>query len=198
LANSHQKINEMGNGGSPLSFHNPGNHHNRLFPFGQSPPPFLEMAIFDLSLHGTKFSVRKRSLINFFLRHPELFVATTYEVQSRVPLNIFQSFVKALETGTKISVIKENASAVSLLAKEFWLVDLVSESPGLQAVPNPEFMITLYASTSNVSPKLEHQMSTQVLAIMPQLKEAITIGSWKVTSHRSKRTQAYFEQKWMT
>jgi hypothetical protein len=43
----------------------------------------------------------------------------------------------------KVPVTKENAGAISLLAKEFWLEDLVSECSSLEAVPEPEFVIAL-------------------------------------------------------
>jgi TPR repeat protein len=73
----------------------------------------------------------------------ELFDATSYEVQSSVPLVIFDVFVKALGTGGKVPVTKEDARAISLLAKEFWLEDLLSECSALQISSIIEWRVTL-------------------------------------------------------
>jgi uncharacterized coiled-coil protein SlyX len=77
--------------------------------------------------------------------------------------------VKALETGTKVAVTKENAGEISLLAREFWLDDLLSECSALQIASVPELIVTLSARIS----KLEDQISSQPLAIA-ELKESIT------------------------
>jgi hypothetical protein len=58
--------------------------------------------------------------------------ATSYEVQSSVPVEIFEIFVKALGTDGKVPVTKENAGSMLLLAKEFYLEDLLSEYSALQ------------------------------------------------------------------
>jgi methyl-accepting chemotaxis protein len=71
----------------------------------------------------------------------------------------FEPFAKALEAGTKVSVTKENVDAISLLAKEFWLEDLVSQCSDLQPVSVPEFVTALSERIS----QLEHQMSSQAL-----------------------------------
>jgi hypothetical protein len=81
----------------------------------------------DVDFQGTRYTVPKLSLFNLFEHQRDLFDATSCEVQSSVPLGIFEVFVKALETGRKVHVTKENASAISLLAKDFWLEDLRSE-----------------------------------------------------------------------
>jgi hypothetical protein len=71
--------------------------------------------IFNLDFHGTRFTVPKPSLFYLFEHQRDLFNATSYEVKSSVPLEIFEVFVEALKTGTKVAVTKENASAISLL-----------------------------------------------------------------------------------
>jgi hypothetical protein len=101
--------------------------------------------MFDLDFHGTRFTVPKLSLFNLFEHHPELIPSTAYEVQSSVPLGIFEIFVKALETGGKVPVTKQNAGAISLLAKEFWLDELLSECSALQTV-SPSDQITVLQS----------------------------------------------------
>jgi hypothetical protein len=62
-------------------------------------------AFFNLDFHGTTFTVTKNNLIKFFLHRPEVFLTTTYNVQSSVPLEIFELFAKAVETGTKITIV---------------------------------------------------------------------------------------------
>jgi hypothetical protein len=124
---------------------------------------------FDLDFHGTKFTVTKSNLVEFFLHHPEMSTTTTYEVQSSVPLEIFEVFVKALETGRKILITKENANAVSVLVMEFWLEDLVSECFALEAVLGPDRITALSARISQI----ENQMSSQVSGIIPELRKSI-------------------------
>jgi hypothetical protein len=131
--------------------------------------PFISDAgVFNLDFRGTSFTVPKLSLFNLFEHHRDLFDATSYEVQSSVPVGVFEIFVAALETGTKVVVTKENAGAISLLATEFWLADLLSECSALQAASNPELIATLSQRIS----KLEHEMSSQPLAIIAGLKES--------------------------
>jgi hypothetical protein len=96
-----------------------------------------------------------------FEHQRDLFDATSYEVQSPVPLGIFKVFVEALETGTKIAVTKENAGAISLLAREFLLEDLLSDCSALQIASTPE----LIAALSERISRLERQISSQPLAI---------------------------------
>jgi hypothetical protein len=74
-------------------------------------------------------------------------------------LLIIQVFAKALEAGAKVLVTNENAGAISLLANEFWMVDLLSECSALQAVSIPEFVTTISERVS----KLEHQLSSQAV-----------------------------------
>jgi PHD/YefM family antitoxin component YafN of YafNO toxin-antitoxin module len=124
---------------------------------------------FNLDFHGTQFTVPKLNLFNLFEHQRDLFDATSYEVQSSVPLGIFELFVKALGTGEKVSVTKENAGAVSLLAKEFWLDDLLSECSALQMASLPE----LVAALSERISKLEHQLSSHPLALLAELKESV-------------------------
>jgi uncharacterized coiled-coil protein SlyX len=104
-----------------------------------------------------------------FEHQPDLITLTRYEVQSSVPVEIFGLFVKALETGGKVRVTRENAGSISLLAKEFWLDDLLSECSALQMNSAPE----LVAALSERISKLEHQLSSQPLAILAKLKESI-------------------------
>jgi hypothetical protein len=57
---------------------------------------FLMTKLFNLDFHRTKFAVPKGHLLSS-------------EVQSSVPLGIFEVFARSLETGTKVPVTKENA-----------------------------------------------------------------------------------------
>jgi hypothetical protein len=103
----------------------------RLFPMSKS---------FNLDFHGTEFTVLKASLFNLFEDQPEFVTKARYEVQSRVSIGVFELFVKALETGTKVPVTKDNARELSHLAKEFWLEDRLSEFSALQTDSAPESM----------------------------------------------------------
>jgi hypothetical protein len=117
---------------------------------------------FVLDFQGTKFPVPKCNLLDLFEHHPKLVTSTSYEVQSSVPVEIFEVFVKTLETGGKAPVTKENAGALSVLANEFYLEDLLSECSALQLGLAPEFIVAL---TERIS-KLEHQISSQPLSIL--------------------------------
>jgi archaellum component FlaC len=86
-------------------------------------------------------------------------------VQSPVPIEVFRVFVKALETGTKVPVTRENAASVSLLVAEFWFDDIPTAR---SATSSPEFITALSEQISS----LEHQMSSQPLAVA-ELKESI-------------------------
>jgi hypothetical protein len=61
-----------------------------------------------------------------------VYKCTSYDVHRSVPVGIFDVFARSVERGTKVAVTKENAGAFSLLAKEFWLEDLLSACSALQ------------------------------------------------------------------
>jgi septal ring factor EnvC (AmiA/AmiB activator) len=84
------------------------------------------MSSLDLIFDGKAFAVPKKCVFDL-LEHCKLFQATSYPVQSSVPLAIFEAFVDWLKTQRTISVTKENAVSLSLLAKEFFLPDLAAE-----------------------------------------------------------------------
>jgi hypothetical protein len=130
---------------------------------------FLMTKFFNLDFHGTKFAVPKGNLLDLFEHHTELVAKASYEVQSSVPLEVFELFLKALESGGKVTVTKENADAISHLAKEFWLEDLLSECSALQIASTPE----LIAALSERISKLEGQISCQPLLHFAELKESI-------------------------
>jgi hypothetical protein len=129
---------------------------------------------FQLDFQGTKFTVPKASLFNLFEHRQDLFVKTRYEVQSAVPLNVFEEFVKALETGTKLTVTNENAASLSLLAKEFWLSDCLD----LEAVSAREFETALSGRIST----LESQLFSGPLAIIPELKASVSTLSERIST----------------
>jgi uncharacterized coiled-coil protein SlyX len=139
---------------------NDSSHGDRLFPMTTK---------FDLDFHGTRFTVPKVSLFKLFEHQRGLFDATSYEVQCSVPLEIFELFVKALETSGKVPVTKENAGSISLLAKEFWLEDLLSECSALELSSTP---LPIAILSERIS-KLELQISSQPLTIIAELKESI-------------------------
>jgi hypothetical protein len=126
--------------------------------------------LFNLDFHEERFTVPKLSLFNLFEHQRDLFDATSYNVQSSVSVEIFKVFVNALKTGTNVPVTKENSGPISLLAKEFWLEDLLAECSALQV----DSAVELIAALSERSTQVEHQLSSQVPAIVPELKESIT------------------------
>jgi hypothetical protein len=133
---------------------------------------------FNLDFHGTRFTVPKSSLFYLFEHQRDLFNAKSYEVQSTVPLEILEVFVETLMTGTKVAVTKDNAGAISLLAKEFWLEDLLSECSALQIASTPE----LIAALSERISKLEHQISFHPLTLLAELNPLSGVFRyWAVT-----------------
>jgi hypothetical protein len=72
-----------------------------------------------------------------------LIKAISYSVQSAVPPEIFQIFVKALQTNATVPVTAENAADISLLAEEFWFEELLSECSALKPSSIPELITTL-------------------------------------------------------
>jgi hypothetical protein len=96
-----------------------------------------EMATFILVFNGRSFQVPKKSLFELFEQHQELFPATSYAVQSSVPVDLFEQFVSSLKTQTKISVTKGNAASLSLLAREFFLGELAAECAAFSVPVDP-------------------------------------------------------------
>jgi hypothetical protein len=80
----------------------------------------------ELRFHGKAYAVPKKSVVDL-LDQQNLFAATSYAVESSVPVEIFEAFVPSLQTQGKVSVTKENAASMSFLAKEFCLSDHLSE-----------------------------------------------------------------------
>jgi hypothetical protein len=95
------------------------------------------MAMFNLVFNGKSFPVPKKSLFDLFEHHQELFPATSYAVQSSVPVGLFELFVTSLKTQTKISVTKGNAASLSLLAREFFLPELAAECAAFSKPVDP-------------------------------------------------------------
>jgi hypothetical protein len=135
--------------------------------------------VLNLDFHRTKFTVPKSSLFNLFEHQRGLFDATSYVVQSTVPVDVFELFVKALETGGKVPVTKENAESISLLAKEFWLEDLISKCFALQIPSIPEVITGLSERIS----KLEHEISSHPCTLVTELKESIVFPPLSGMSH---------------
>jgi hypothetical protein len=84
------------------------------------------MTTLDLIFDGNTFPVPKRYVIDL-LEHRGLFAATSYAVESSVPLELFEAFVDSLKTQAKITVTQGNAVSLWFLAKEFSFPDLKSE-----------------------------------------------------------------------
>jgi hypothetical protein len=88
------------------------------------------------------------------LDHHELFKATSYGVQSSVPVEVFEAFVASLKAQTKISVTQGNAVSVWFLGKEFFLSEVSAEC-GTFSVSIDQFSL-LFERVSS----LERQISS--------------------------------------
>jgi hypothetical protein len=109
---------------------------------------------FELSFQGAKFTVPKNSLFKFFEHHPELISTTSYDVQSSVPAEVFQGFVNALQTNKKAQVTSVNAAALALLAREFWLEELLSDCTSPSPLSASELITLLCERISKVEQQL--------------------------------------------
>jgi hypothetical protein len=81
------------------------------------------MATVNLIFEGKSFPVPKKYLMELLDQHHELFQATTYAVESSVPVAVFQEFV--------------NAASLPLLAREFFLPDLAAECSSFAVPADP-------------------------------------------------------------
>jgi hypothetical protein len=137
--------------------------------------------LFILLFHGIEFTIPKGNLIDFFEHRPELITTECYEVQSSVPLEIFEAFVKTLETGENISVTDENADPISLLAKEFCLDELLSKCTAIQAASAAELT---RISSESVS-QTDNQTSSRFFDVAQELRESITTLNQQLDDLRS-------------
>jgi hypothetical protein len=80
----------------------------------------------ELEFGRKSYRVPKRFIVDFLERR-SLFAATSYPVQSSVPVEVFEAFVSSLQTQRTVSATKENARHLSALASEFCLSDLMSQ-----------------------------------------------------------------------
>jgi hypothetical protein len=120
--------------------------------------------MFELSFHGSKFEIPKGKLISLFEHRTDLITSSSYEVQSKVPIEIFETFVRALETGTKVSVTNDNVDSILRLAEEFWLGELISECSILRA----RFVSDSIVRLSDRVAEMEHQTT-----IIPEMREML-------------------------
>jgi hypothetical protein len=99
---------------------------------------FYATKFFNLDLHGGSFTGPQPSIFYLSEHQRGLFDTTRYYVHSSLPLGVFEVFARSVETETTVAVTKENAGALSLFAKEFWLEDLLSDCSALQIASVPE------------------------------------------------------------
>jgi hypothetical protein len=125
---------------------------------------------FELSFQKATFAVPKPNLFNFFDHRPELMATKSYSVQSDVPLDIFQAFVKSLQANTPLPVTKETVDSIALLAQEFWVEDLIAECSALQETLHPDDIRVL---TERVT-KLELQLAADHTGSLAELDESRT------------------------
>jgi hypothetical protein len=104
---------------------------------------------FELQFHGKTYAVSRRSVVDL-LDQRNLSAATSYTVESSVPVAVFEAFVGALRTQRRVSVTKDNADSLSLLAKEFFDRGLLSEC-------SFEILSSLRERVSALERQVEHQ-----------------------------------------
>jgi hypothetical protein len=86
----------------------------------------LAMATIDLVFQGKPYTVPKKAVYTLLNQNRELANATAYSVQSSVPPEVFAKFADSLRDHSKISVTKDNAVYLLLLANEFCLSELAA------------------------------------------------------------------------
>jgi hypothetical protein len=122
-----------------------------------------------LQFGTASYSVPKKSVFELLNHQRDLLDAASYPVKSSVPSAVFKAFVDSLKAQTKIPVTKENVAPLSLLAKEFFLSELISECAAFslsleqssslaERVSNLERQVS---SFGNPSRRLEAQVEAQ-------------------------------------
>jgi hypothetical protein len=84
------------------------------------------MSFLELVFNHQSYPVPKRPLIDL-LEHRGLFTATSYAVQSSVPVDVFETFVDSLKTQKNVLVTPDNVRPLGMLAKEFFLTELAGD-----------------------------------------------------------------------
>jgi hypothetical protein len=125
------------------------------------------MAMLDLLFGGKSFPVPKKCLFTLLEQHQELFAATTYGVESSVPLETFDLFVDSLKTQRKITVTQANAVPLWFLSREFFLAELAAECATF-SVPVDQF-----ASLSERVSELERKGSPSLSNKPARLEDEI-------------------------
>jgi hypothetical protein len=98
------------------------------------------MSTLDLVFDCSSYAVPRHSIVELLNHQPALSDARAYAVRSSVSRAAFEAFVNSLKTQTKISVTRENAVSLWLLAKEFWISELAAACAA-STVPVPEFAL---------------------------------------------------------
>jgi hypothetical protein len=133
------------------------------------------MLTIDLIFQGPGHTIPKKSVLELLNHHRDLLDAKSYAVQSLVPAHVFEAFADALKTQTEISVTKENALSLSLLAKEFFLSELASECATLSILHLHDRACDLeqqISRFSNEPPRLAERIESQEL-ILENLRREI-------------------------
>jgi hypothetical protein len=117
------------------------------------------MSKFELSVQGTKFTTTKRTLIDFFDVHPELFNTSSYDVSSDVSPDLFRVFLTSLEAQKPIAVTEDNAQSLVPLAREFCQATLLEECWGCISRSHPSHLFDqLLALTERIT-KIESELT---------------------------------------
>jgi hypothetical protein len=95
-------------------------------PGGNSNDRRLSSSELEVRFHGKAYAVPKKFVVDL-LDQRNLLAASSYAVESSVPVEVLEAFVASLQTQRKVSVMKENAGYPLFLAMEFFLSELLSE-----------------------------------------------------------------------
>jgi hypothetical protein len=112
------------------------------------------MSTLRLVFDDNSYPVPKKSLSKFLRNNRSLAEAKSYQVRSSVLSDVFEAFVESLNGQTKISVTKENAVDLHILATEFDVDTLADECA--------EFPISVreFSDLSQQVSRLERRVST--------------------------------------
>jgi hypothetical protein len=141
---------------------------------------FQSLEKFDLDFHQAKFTVANGNLIDLFGHQQRLLDAASYEVQGSVPVDFLELFVQGLETGGKFPLTKENSGSISLLVKELWLEDLLSDCSTLDIDSTP-VLTKVQTDLNELKPNASHPVlgvssSKSLTEVEFRLKEAKSLN----------------------
>jgi hypothetical protein len=141
------------------------------------------MSTFELVFNRKVYPVPTESVSKLLNHRRALMGAKRYPVRSSVPADTFEAFIDSLKTQTKVTVTRENAASVWLLANEFFLPEVASECSTF-SVPVDQFSLLCERFS-----KLERQLSSFTNPLR-KIEDAIGSGTGTRKSPSDRRQTA--------